>query len=102
MIVDLPNELDQRMAEKGPDHLFEIILVHLVHLRSDLERQSRPLRNLDRSVGPFFWRDPAKKSEVISATYKPWPNGRRQPVVNGRDPTGTRRHGCALAFRNRN
>src|SRR5687768_14420939 len=66
VLVDLANELNKRMVEQGPNHLLEIVLVGLIHLGGDLERNSGTLRDLDGAVGALLWGNPAQKREVIT------------------------------------
>src|SRR5215204_4678099 len=77
LLIDLANELDKGVVEKGPDHLLEIVLVNLVHFRRDLEGDSGAFRNVNCPVGAFLRGDPAQKGKVIAAlgAVRAYPRG---------------------------
>ena len=62
--ADLAHELDQRVAQQGPDDLVEISLIDAIDLGRDLERHAGAAGDLDRVVGPLFRADPPEERQI--------------------------------------
>ena len=77
------------------------VLVGLVDLRGDLERNSGALRDLDGPIGPLLRRNPAQKREVITPLWMKRAHRRGQAMIDGREPVHMRRHGASLVVGDR-
>jgi len=69
LIADFANPFYMGSLQEGLDDPFEIAFVDSINLGGNLEWHSCPLRDFDRSIRPFFWRYPSKKSQVGSGVW---------------------------------
>src|SRR3954447_18542106 len=89
------------MVKQRPDNLLEIVLVGLVDLRGDLERNPGALRDINRAVGALLPGNPAQKREVITPLRMKRAHGGGQAMIDGREPVYMRRHGASLVVGDR-
>ena len=86
-IADLPDVLDQWVAQQRADHFVEVDLIDAVDLGRDLERYAGTPRDLDRVIRPLLGADPSEKGEIAAAgVRREGIELRRQPVVHRAQP----------------
>ena len=101
-LVDLADELDEGMVDHRLDDLVPVILVSLVDLRGDLQRNAGADRHLDRTVGALLRGDAAEEGEVAALRLRVERAVlSRQSVMDGREPVDVLGHRIALVVRDR-
>jgi hypothetical protein len=90
------------VVEKRFNHLLEILLINLVDLGGNLDRNPSLFCNFNGSVRALLRRDPSQKSEVVAAVWAVVAHGGWQAVINSGEPIDMRRHRSALIIGDRN
>src|SRR5690606_26709415 len=82
-------ELHKRIVEQWADLGLEVVSVGLVDLRGDLQRNTGPLGDFDRSIRSLVVTDAAQEGEVIALAV--WMEAMQpcgQAMIDGREPVG--------------
>src|SRR5690606_38663419 len=88
-LVDFADELHKRIVEQWADLGLEVVSVGLVDLRGDLQRNTGPLGDFDRSIRALVVTDAAQEGEVIALAV--WMEAMQpcgQAMIDGREPVG--------------
>src|SRR5690348_10213073 len=78
----------------------EVLAIHFVYLRSNLQRNARSLRNLDRAIDAFLGCNPPQAGEVSSLLHGAPMQPGGQTVIHGRFPM-SRTQRAPLSVRDR-
>src|SRR4030095_3783750 len=88
------------MTQQRRDHRLEIIFVYLIDFRCNFEWHSDLLRNFNRAVHSFLWRNSSQKSQITSWFGMESVDVARQTVIDRCLPVYPRQW-LSLAIRDR-